>query len=274
MFKTHIIRSTMLAAATLLSTSCGVAAPEESLESDATSTRGDALGGAEFWHDFRAYSGASPECNGFNVSEGRGLGQWTSQIRLDTDSRPQGCWQKFGIQDPYGELSGLMLTVSFYGQGSPTASGQCDNPGTYVVPIGPTLDWTGPWGIDTTDAYGGCVQTFSISGRDDIALDVRFDADRHNGQCQNAGLHTVTSINPVSLTLDMDNRYGGCYQTFRLRKMTCGDNVCESGELCPADCMVCGDGICNGSETRATCPEDCFPQGPGNCAIYCPPEIP
>lgn len=274
MFKNSITRAAILATAAVLTTGCGTDVQEERPATDTLGTRGDALESVQFWHDFRAYSGVSDECNGFNVSEGRGLGQWTSQVRLDTDSRPQGCWQKFGIYDPYGELSGLSLTVSFYGQGNPTSNGQCDNPGTYVVPVGSVLNWAGPWGIDTTDAYGGCVQTFSISGRSDVALDVRFDADRHNGQCQNTGLHTVTSLNPVSLTLDMDNRYGGCYQTFRLRKMVCGDNVCEAGENCPADCMQCGDGICNGSENRFTCPEDCRPVIPGQCAIHCPPEFP
>jgi hypothetical protein len=42
----------------------------------------------------------------------------------------------------------------------------------------------------------------------------------------------------------------------------CGDGVCngtETSVTCPADCptSVCGDGVCNGTETSVTCPADC-----------------
>ena len=43
----------------------------------------------------------------------------------------------------------------------------------------------------------------------------------------------------------------------------CGDGVCEGSETeatCPADCTgewVCGDGVCEGPETETTCPADC-----------------
>jgi hypothetical protein len=45
----------------------------------------------------------------------------------------------------------------------------------------------------------------------------------------------------------------------------CGDGICNGGEThatCPGDCPgnddpYCGDGICNGGETHATCPGDC-----------------
>ena len=45
----------------------------------------------------------------------------------------------------------------------------------------------------------------------------------------------------------------------------CGDRICSGGETnatCPQDCPIaCGDGICNGNETPILCPQDC----PDNC---------
>lgn len=46
-------------------------------------------------------------------------------------------------------------------------------------------------------------------------------------------------------------------------KPVCGDKVCngsETCENCPEDCGICpycGDGMCNGDETCNTCPLDC-----------------
>jgi hypothetical protein len=44
----------------------------------------------------------------------------------------------------------------------------------------------------------------------------------------------------------------------------CGNGICDGTETCstcPQDCGVCapacGDGICNGTETCSTCPQDC-----------------
>lgn len=43
----------------------------------------------------------------------------------------------------------------------------------------------------------------------------------------------------------------------------CGDNICEIGEVCQADCGIqppkiyCGDDICQYSESKKTCPKDC-----------------
>ncbi|MDH5717044.1 MAG: hypothetical protein OEZ22_05345 [Spirochaetia bacterium] len=52
----------------------------------------------------------------------------------------------------------------------------------------------------------------------------------------------------------------------------CGDTVCNGGETnatCAADCPpVCGDGICNGNETSGTCPGDCISAGDTT-----PPEV-
>lgn len=40
----------------------------------------------------------------------------------------------------------------------------------------------------------------------------------------------------------------------------CGDGTCDGTETvasCPQDCSVCGDGVCSGTETGASCPSDC-----------------
>jgi hypothetical protein len=65
----------------------------------------------------------------------------------------------------------------------------------------------------------------------------------------------------------------------------CGDHICNGSETlanCPEDCTspppppACGDGFCNGTETNASCPADCPPGcGDGVCngsetATSCP----
>jgi hypothetical protein len=48
----------------------------------------------------------------------------------------------------------------------------------------------------------------------------------------------------------------------RRRERVCGDGVCNGDKTpatCPADCAWCGDGACNGNETSFTCPGDCAP---------------
>ena len=43
---------------------------------------------------------------------------------------------------------------------------------------------------------------------------------------------------------------------------------CEDSYNCPEDCGVCGDGFCDGNETKATCYTDC---GAPVVCPYCPP---
>lgn len=248
----------LAAVATLFSIGCGPVDAEPS--ADALGTRGDALSSAWLYYDFRADNyGTNSQCNnGVNISEARYLGEWTTRVKLDTDSRGGGCLQSFGIHDPGGELSGLALWVDFRGEASLTGDGQCDNPGLRTIPVttsAPSL--ASAWGIDTDQRYKGCSQTISLSGRSDVALDVKFEDQNYNGQCKNTGLHTVTSTHAVSIVMDMDDRSGGCFQSFRLRKLSCGDGICDASEACEADCSYCGDGVCNSSETEFSCGQDC-----------------
>lgn len=265
MFKRYRSCSVVAVATAVLSMGCGPMDAEQPVEVLGASEQ--SLGAALFYHDFRGDSGGSNgQCNrGVIVSEGKSLGAWTTRVGIDTDARSGGCSQKLGISDPHGELSGLVISVNFLGQDGFTSGGQCDNPGLRSIPVTTGLAWTSAWGIDTDERPRGCVQSFSLAGRDDVALDVKFEDENFNGQCGNAGLHTITSTRSASIVMDMDARSGGCFQSFRLRKMSCGDNVCDAGESCEADCVRCGDGICNGTETEFTCPWDCAPPPTGYC---------
>ncbi|MCP3139456.1 hypothetical protein [Pyxidicoccus xibeiensis] len=272
MLKRYISQAAVIAAAAGLSAGCG--SVEEEPSADALGTRRDAISSVVFYHDFHADSFANGQCNnGINVYEGKGLGEWTTRVDLDTDSRSGGCQQTLGIVDPQGELSGLTILADFQGDGVFSGNGQCGNPGSRLIPVtGSSSPVLAPyWGINTDGRSGGCVLSFSLSGRSDVALDVKFEDENYNGQCRNTGLKTVTSTTSASIIMDMDDRSGGCFQSFRLRKMSCGDTICDPGESCEADCVRCGDGICNGSETELSCARDCSPAtcGDGICE---PPE--
>ncbi|MDI1450777.1 hypothetical protein [Polyangium sp. 6x1] len=182
------------------------------------------LGAAEqlpvFIHNFYA-DGDPGQCNGAAYGKSMtSMGQWTPTIRFDTDGRSGGCYQQFSVYDPAGVLEGLTLQVEFY----PDGREQCDNPGLKTIPIhGDVIAamerMSDAYRVDTDNRAGGCQQRFILEGRDDIALDVSFYADGNAGQCGNQGTHTVTAGRPVTLRLDMDNRSGGCRQSFRLRKI-------------------------------------------------------
>jgi hypothetical protein len=216
---------------------------------------------------------------------------WTNPVRMDTDNRSGGCTQQFGLYDPSGRLSGLQLKVTFSG-----TANQCWDQGTRTVPVsspfGPV--WSTSYGIDTDDKAGYCIQTFSIEGRSDVALDVNFEAEVNNGQCGNVGTFPVVQGRSATFYLDTDERSGGCRQKFRLRlnanadgdgvgdqsdscpyvygsgangcPTICGNWSCESGEdgsNCPFDCGYCGDFVCGAGENAFNCPNDCGGGGGG-----------
>lgn len=231
-------------------------------------------------------------------------GTWTKPVRMDTDSRSGACSQQFGIYDPTGQLSGLVLKIDFQGP-----SNQCWNPGTRTVPISsaanfPWSTWSSIYWIDTDERSGYCTQTFSIEGRSDVALDVNFEAEENNGQCGNVGTFPVVLLRSATFIIDADGRSGACRQKFRLRLNAdadsdgvldwtdncpyawssnpsgcgsiCGNNMCETGESsanCCQDCGAhCGDGMCqtNCGESEWSCPGDCGsnPCGNGICEVY------
>jgi hypothetical protein len=168
--------------------------------------------------DFTANPGADPgQCNAANF--GRIVspaGEWSPAIRLDTDSRGGGCLHQFAIVDLDRRITGLMIWVNFFGDGD---AAQCGNPGNRVIPVRKRFDsllFTQPMSIDTDNRGGGCQETWSVTGRNDVRLEIDFQPDGDPGQCGNAGTHLVTPGNPVTIYLDMDDRGGGCQQRFRL----------------------------------------------------------
>ncbi|MBK8010068.1 MAG: hypothetical protein IPK13_01865 [Deltaproteobacteria bacterium] len=177
----------------------------------------DRLAAVRFVHRFEPGAGADPtQCNGrFSGTEEVVFGDWSKVIRIDADQRNGWCDQQFGLIDPLNALEGLRIRIDFYADGDPA---QCKNPGSREIPIASAAGLlSSVYGIDTDGRFGGCQQEFSLEGRDDLALDVQFEADGDAGQCGNTGQHAVVSGTSVRLRLDTDHRAGGCRQRFRLR---------------------------------------------------------
>ncbi|MDE1461200.1 hypothetical protein [Spartinivicinus poritis] len=193
-----------------------------SANTDYASEAATAPSAAMFIHKFIADGdiGQCKDAASFMGTSYTPLGIWNPEVRLDTDSRAGGCQQGFAILDPKNELSGLYLKVNF----RPDGRGQCDNSGEKIIPVvsSPSYLNIPTYRVDTDSRAGGCLVTFSIEGRSDIALDINFRADGDAGQCNAAdgvGMHTVTEGHAVTLRYDMDSRPGGCRQKFRLRKL-------------------------------------------------------
>ncbi|MFT7840350.1 hypothetical protein Q5530_29765 [Saccharothrix sp. BKS2] len=148
---------------------------------------------------------------------------WTNALLVDTDSRRGGCLLAFGVRDLASNLTGLALT---YGWAvSPGGhSGQCGNTGVFPLPITPTHTFGSAIRADTDDRGGYCNLTFAMSGRTDVALDIRFWAEVEDGkpQCVNSlpqdEWHSVRPGAPITIGLNTDSRIGGCHLSLRLRQ--------------------------------------------------------
>lgn len=148
---------------------------------------------------------------------------WTNAILVDTDRRGGGCQLAFGVRDLAGDLTGL--TLSYGWAVSPGGNaGQCGNQGTFPLPITANQVFGPNIGVDTDDRGGYCNLSFSMSGRTDVALDVRFWAQFVDGkdQCVNAlpqdEWHSVRPGVPITVGMNTDSRRGGCYFSLRLRQ--------------------------------------------------------
>jgi hypothetical protein len=255
-------RSALLAATLATSTMACLADPAESPRTGATE---QALDSSVALHENFFADGDPGQCGGTGM-QSAAMGNWTSNVLIDTDNRSGGCQQQFGVTDPEGLLPGLSLAVNFFGDGD---AGQCGNSGLHPIPITniTTPSLSTPYGIDTDGRSGGCWQVFSLSGRSDVVMDVQFLPTADGGQCGNSGTQTATTDRNASFRIDTDNRSGGCTERLRLRRPFCGDGLCynESFDSCPSDCPPpCGDGICSPGET---CFADCGrpPCGDGFC---------
>jgi len=175
------------------------------------------------------------QCAGFNGGYVYArIGEWTPKIRLDTDGRPGGCLQSWAVLDPGTQLDGLDLRVNWR-PGPKADAGQCGAPGERQIKVSSTIPgtedaigFTPPIRVDTDGRNGYCEQVFSLNGTDKYVLDVRFEPDwdsASNGQCLIDGKPIAAAVETtlgrgqtLTLGLDMDDRLGGCVQSFRLRE--------------------------------------------------------
>jgi hypothetical protein len=231
------------------------------------------------FHENFFADGDPGQCKGTVGVQSAAMGTWTSNVLIDSDDRPGGCRQQFGVTDPEGLVSGLALAVNFFGDGD---AQQCGDSGLHPIPVtGFTFpSFSSSYRIDTDDRSGGCWQVFSVSGRNDIVLDIQFLPTDNGGQCGNSGLQTATSQRNASFRINTDNRSGGCTERFRLRRTSCGDQSCDANEnrtTCPIDCERCGDSVCGIGEPGVcgfdcpVCGDDvCGINEPGVCNSDCP----
>jgi hypothetical protein len=157
------------------------------------------------------------------------VGSWSDPIRMDTDQRSGRCDLEWAIIDPKDSLNGLAVDVSWT-PSNPNEPGQCKGShGTRRIPL--TVGMPPDEGhiqfsdvmiVDTDDGSGGCFQTFSLSGRNDVELDIKFYGDDDPSQCvphlPETHLTVRYGAEPVTLFIDTDRRWGGCVQQLRLRK--------------------------------------------------------
>jgi hypothetical protein len=104
----------------------------------------------------------------------------------------------------------------------------------------------------------------SATGSYAVTLDVRF------GDCYGTALPTLVAVaagNELDITVSSTAGGAGPFE-LRIDRVTdvCGDGLCESSETtasCPQDCTppppppVCGDNVCSAGEDCSSCPQDC-----------------
>jgi hypothetical protein len=98
-------------------------------------------------------------------------------------------------------------------------SGQCgDNWNVNEVPINRSFSFGEPVRVDSDSRPGWCDLTFTVSGRDDVVLEVLWKAENDTNQCLGASdtWQPVVSGLPLTIGIDTDGRPGGCGLSFRL----------------------------------------------------------
>ncbi|MFD8757262.1 hypothetical protein ACFV0O_40760 [Kitasatospora sp. NPDC059577] len=172
---------------------------------------------AEFGIRFEP-DGDPGQCGGHRGEQWNLTGDWSDEIVLDTDDRPGGCLLAFGIFDPQNDLADASVRYAF--QSTPgTAPGQCGNQGDYRIPATPNFTFGPAIRIDTDSRPGGCTLTFLVSNTASVTLDIRYAGSGDVSQCGGAlpnDLYTAYPGHPVPLTVDTDNRPGGCRLQLRL----------------------------------------------------------
>lgn len=113
----------------------------------------------------------------------------------------------------------------------------------------------------------------AISGGTNHSVELELNGTRLNGYVD--GVEVVSVINDTivygGFGLISRGNTGGIYSSLSAVATACGDGTCDAGDSednvnCPADCAICGDGICaEPFENRAGCVEDCHFCGDGFC---------
>ncbi|HVT48349.1 MAG TPA: hypothetical protein VHD57_11220 [Vicinamibacterales bacterium] len=194
---------------------------------EALSHEGVPILGQKFWYDDH---GAAYQCGGSTGISWARLGDWTPDVRINTDDGWGGCLQSFALLDPSNSLSNLKLTIDFSAAPDSDA-GQCGEAGEReIIKTATQPAWSRPYRIDTDSRKGGCRWTMSMSGRSDIEVRVKFFPDDQGvGQCgenQTRGPYTpnrpeyliAKAGEPLTLDLDTDGRWGGCVFSLQLVK--------------------------------------------------------
>lgn len=198
-----------------------------------------------FHEEFTA-AGDAGQCTGQVGIQSAIMGAWNKNILIDADNRGGYCNQRFAVSDPQSAYAGLAVAVNFTAAGD---ASQCIGMGFRSIPVSTSTEpaWSTTYGIDTDGRSGGCWQTFSLSGRNDVELDVEFFATG-DGQCGNTGSYAVTSNAARAFFLDTDNRVGGCTQRFRLKRRP----PCVPQTSCNGACGTISNG-CGGTLDCGTC---------------------
>jgi hypothetical protein len=159
------------------------------------------------------------QCGGAGEKIVSAAEDWSPAIRIDADDRSGGCNHSIGIVDIAGELNGLQIIVDYFGDGE---AGQCGGSGHRIIPIGRKLKnavmTDPPLRYDTDSRSGGCQQKYTVSGRNDVGLEIDFRGDDDVTQCQNPGTYKAFVGQPVQFRIDTDQRFGGCTLKYRLFK--------------------------------------------------------
>jgi hypothetical protein len=182
-----------------------------------------ATGGPTYFLHRILASGDATQCNGgVYGAYAAELGAATPAVVIDTDQRTGACYQQFAIFDPTNRLAGLQLSVT--AASTPGGDGQCIDPGERAIPIttsvtGAWTSWSRHYQIDTDSRAGGCQQTFTVSGRSDVVLeiDVQPTLGGDVAQCPTRGTFQARAGEPATIVVDTDGRAGGCTESFRLR---------------------------------------------------------
>lgn len=161
------------------------------------------------------------------------INTWTRYLAIDTDDRLGGCSLWFGLNNADGSLNGMQLSYTYTVNPGGDA-GQCQYQSSTPRPIRYfplAMDWPvwidPPIGLHTDDRHGYCNLKLSMSGRNDIGLDVRYwyVEGTTSSQCINASqaspqqFWTVRTDHPVEIGLNTDDSGGACFLAFRLRNL-------------------------------------------------------